>query len=150
MCSKDYQGDEQQASSSNCSFKTVVHVGQNLRGISQYDSRLYHPRRVKLLGGMSTCMYVSVVLTTTHPLEPSEGAFELTHGSACIIGWQSGLLDIVTAAPLFGGCHEQDTYGLKVVFCFRHYTASHYHHYARVLTCVENRVYLVEVCQTCC
>ena len=28
-------------------------------------------------------------------LEPSEGAFEMTHGSACIIGWESGLLDIV-------------------------------------------------------
>ena len=27
------------------------------------------------------------------PLEPSEGAFELTHGSACIIGWWSGLPD---------------------------------------------------------
>ena len=27
------------------------------------------------------------------PLEPSEGAFELTHGSACIIGWLSGLPD---------------------------------------------------------
>ena len=23
----------------------------------------------------------------SYPLEPSEGAFELTHGSACIIGW---------------------------------------------------------------
>ena len=28
-------------------------------------------------------------------LDPSEGPFELTHGSACIIGWQSRLLDIL-------------------------------------------------------
>ena len=28
-------------------------------------------------------------------------------------------------------------YGLKVVFCFRHFTAYHYHHSARVLTGVK-------------
>ena len=28
-------------------------------------------------------------------------------------------------------------YGLKVVFCFRHFTAFHYHHYARLLTATE-------------
>ena len=39
---------------------------------------------------------------------------------------------------VFGVCHGQDTCGLKVVFCFRHFTASHYNHYARVLTGVEN------------
>ena len=38
----------------------------------------------------------------------------------------------------FWGCHGHDTYDLKVVFCFRHFTASHYHHYARVLTGIEN------------
>ena len=30
---------------------------------------------------------------------------------------------------VIGGIH----YGLKVVFCFRHFTAFHYHHYARLL-----------------
>ena len=29
-------------------------------------------------------------------------------------------------------------YGLKVVFCFRHFTAYHYNHEARVLTSIEN------------
>ena len=38
-------------------------------------------------------------------------------------------------------------YGLKVVFCFRHFTASHYHHDAHVNA---YKVYLVEVCLTCC
>ena len=34
-------------------------------------------------------------------------------------------------------CHRQNTYGLKVVFCFRHFTALHYHHCARLLTGTE-------------
>ena len=40
------------------------------------------------------------------PLEPSEGAFELTHGSACIIGWLSGLPVslISTYIAQFMGC----------------------------------------------
>ena len=40
-------------------------------------------------------------------------------------------------------------YGLKVVFCFKHFTAFHYHHYARLLTSTEYVSmfveYLVEV-----
>ena len=39
-------------------------------------------------------------------LEPSEGAFELTHGSACINGWKSWLLDILISHYFaqFMGC----------------------------------------------
>ena len=29
-------------------------------------------------------------------------------------------------------------YGRMVVFCYRHFTVSHYHHYARLLTGIEN------------
>ena len=39
-------------------------------------------------------------------LEPSEGAFEQTHWSACIIGWKSGFLDIwfpLILPSLWGG-----------------------------------------------
>ena len=40
------------------------------------------------------------------PLEPSEGAFELMHGPACIIGWYSGLLHILISPYIaqFMGC----------------------------------------------
>ena len=70
-----------------------------------------------------------------------QGAFELTHGSSCSIGWNSGMLDIFIPPYIaqlmrcvIGGIH----YGLKVVFCFKHFTASHYHHDARLLTCIEH------------
>ena len=38
---------------------------------------------------------------------------------------------------VYGVCHRQNTYGLKVVFCFRHFTAFHCHHCARLLTGTE-------------
>ena len=68
------------------------------------------------------------------------GAFELTHGSAYIIGWFSGLPDslISTYMAQFMGCViGKIHYGLKVVFCLRHFIAFHYHHYARLLTGTE-------------
>ena len=74
------------------------------------------------------------------PLEPSEGAFELTHGSACIIGWYSGLPDslISTYIAQFMRCAiGRIHYDLKVVFCFWHFTAFHYHHYTILLTGTE-------------
>ena len=52
--------------------------------------------------------------------------------------WVVGYCNLPLLLHIFGLCHGQDTYGLKVVFCFRHFTASHYHHYASVLTGVEN------------
>ena len=56
-----------------------------------------------------------------------------------VVIWVAGYCDPPTSyCTVFGVCHGQETYGLKVVFCFRHFTASHYHHYARVLTGVEN------------
>ena len=74
------------------------------------------------------------------PLEPSEGAFELTHGSACIIGWESGLSDNLISTYftqfmwfVIGRIH----YGLIVVFGFIHITAFHYHHCARQHTGTE-------------
>ena len=73
-------------------------------------------------------------------LEPSEGAFELTHGSARIDGWKSGLLDILIfpyIAQFMRCVMSKIHYGLKVVSCFRHFTASHYHHDTRLLTGVE-------------
>ena len=60
--------------------------------------------------------------------------------SACIIGWWSGLPDslISTYIAQFIGCViGKIHYGLKVVFCFRHFTAFHYHHYTRLLTGTE-------------
>ena len=38
---------------------------------------------------------------------------------------------------VYGVCHRQNTYGPKVVFCFRHFTALHYHNCARLLTGTE-------------
>ena len=39
----------------------------------------------------------------------------------------------------FMGCVlDRVHYSLKVVFCLRHFTASHYHHYASMLTGVEH------------
>ena len=73
--------------------------------------------------------------------DPSEGAFELTYGSACIIGWQSGLLDglISTYIVQFMGCViGRIHYGLKVVFCLRHFTAFHYHHHTRLLMDIDH------------
>ena len=46
----------------------------------------------------------------------SEGAFELAHGYACIIGWQSGLLDILTS-PLC--CTVHGVIISSVVVCLR-------------------------------
>ena len=70
-------------------------------------------------------MFVPPVLNTVEPsvcvLGGGGGAFELTHGSACIIGWCSGLLDILIPASFiahFMGCVIGRIYnGLKVVFC---------------------------------
>ena len=74
-------------------------------------------------------------------LEPSEGAFKLTYGSACIIGWKSGFLDI-SVSPYIAQCMwcviGRIHYGLRVVFYLRHFTASHYHDDARLLTGVED------------
>ena len=39
-------------------------------------------------------------------------------------------------------------FGLKVVFCFRHFTAFHYHHFARLLTGIEY-IY-INVCTVSC
>ena len=55
-----------------------------------------------------------------------------------VVIWVAGYCNPTLYSPVFVVCHGQDTYGLKVVFCFRHFTASHYHHYSRVLTGVEN------------
>ena len=55
-----------------------------------------------------------------------------------VVIWVAGYCNPPLYCTVFGVCHGQDTYGLKVVFCFRHFTASHYHHYARVPTGVEN------------
>ena len=58
------------------------------------------------------------------------GAFELTHGSAYIIGWQPGLLDslISTYIAQFMGCViSRIHHGPKVVFYLRHFTVFHYY-----------------------
>ena len=65
------------------------------------------------------------------------GTFELTKGSACIIGLSDSLISPYIA-QFFGCVIGWIHYGLKVVFCFRHFTASHYHHYARLLTGIEH------------
>ena len=75
------------------------------------------------------------------PLAPSEGVFELTHGSACIIGLYSGFLDnlISTYITQFIGCViSRIHYGLKLVFYFRHFTVFHYHHYSRLIAGTEH------------
>ena len=78
----------------------------------------------------------------------------MTHGSACIIGWESGLPDSLIStyiiAQFMGFVIGRIHYGLMVVFCFRHITAFHYHHCARQLTGTEYiYMFLVEVCLTC-
>ena len=83
------------------------------------------------------------------PLAPSGGAFELTHGSACIIGWQSGLLDSLIStyiAQSMGYVINRIHYGLKVVFNFRHFTVFHYHHYARLIAGNKH----IDVCRLSC
>ena len=57
------------------------------------------------------------------PLEPNKEAYQLTHGSACIIRWQAGLPDILISpyiAQFMGGVTDMIHYGLKVEFCFRY------------------------------
>ena len=49
----------------------------------------------------------------------------------------AGYCNIPLYCTVFGVYHGHDTYGLKVVFCLRHFTTSHCHNYARVLTGVE-------------
>ena len=70
-----------------------------------------------------------------------QGAFELTYGSACIVGWWSGLLDSLISTYIvhfmrcvIGRIH----YGLKIVFCFKHFTAFHYHHHTRPLMGIDH------------
>ena len=87
-----------------------------------------------------------------HPLRwlpPHEKTISNWSLSACIIGWLSRLPDnsISTSIAQFmwfviGRIH----YGLKVVFCFRRFTAFHYHHYARLLTDIEH----INVCRVSC
>ena len=101
------------------------------------------------------CVKVDAPLTLASPLTrkksnrgwpgfllyPSEGAFELTYGSVCFIGWWSGLHDslISTYIVQFMGCViGRIHYGLKVVFCFRHFTAFHYHHHTRLLMGIDH------------
>ena len=72
--------------------------------------------------------------------DPSEGAFELKYGSACIIGWWSGLLDSLISTYIvqfMGYVIGRIHYGLKVVFCLRHFTAFHYHHHTRLLMSID-------------
>ena len=70
---------------------------------------------------LDPCVRVYVPLTLPPPhektkstwwpgslLKQGEGTFELTHGSACIIGWKSGLLDILISLYI-EVCHRQDT-----------------------------------------
>ena len=81
------------------------------------------------------------------PLAPSEGAFQLMHGHASIIGWSSRLLDIIISTYIaqFMGCViSRIHYGLKVVFYFRHFTVFHYHHYARLMAGTEHTYMSVE------
>ena len=57
--------------------------------------------------------------TPTPHDSPSKGAFELTHVSACMIGWKSGLLDILISPYIaqFMGCViGRIHYGPQVVF----------------------------------
>ena len=70
-----------------------------------------------------------------------------------LLGSNLGLISTYIAQ--FMGCViGRIHYGLKVVFCFRHFTAFHYHHYTRLLTGTEYIwlfvEYLVEVWLTCC
>ena len=67
-----------------------------------------------------------------------------------VVIWVAGYSNFPFIAP-FMGC-VRIHYGLKVVFCFRHFTASHDHHYARLCWIHVNacRAYLVELYLTCC
>ena len=89
--------------------------------------------------------------------DPSEGAFELTYGSACIIGWWSGLLHSLISiyiVQFMGWVIGRIHHGLKVVFCLRHFTAFHNHHHTRLLMDIDHMLMFVgclgEVWLTCC
>ena len=48
--------------------------------------------KIRLAGGSATTCLYSLNNLDGSPLDPSEGALELTHGSACIIGGNLGCL----------------------------------------------------------
>ena len=54
-----------------------------------------------------------------------------------VVIWVAGYSYFHVNCAVYGVCHRQNTYGLKVVSCLRHFTAFHYHHCARLLTGTE-------------
>ena len=70
------------------------------------------------------------------PLEPSDGHLNWRMGLPALLGgiWVSGKSNFHLYCAVYGVCHRQNTSALTVVFCFRHFTAFQYHHYARWLT----------------
>ena len=72
-------------------------------------------------------------------LSEARGHFNWRTGQPALLGGNLGCWILWPPPPppslycrVFGVCHGQDTYGLKVVYCFRHFTASHIHNYSRV------------------
>ena len=71
-----------------------------------------------------------------------------TDALVCLLGDSLGCWVVQFPHTLqFMGCViGRIHYGLKVVFCVRHFTAFHYHHYARLLTGTEH----INVCRLSC
>ena len=55
-----------------------------------------------------------------------------------VVIWVAGYFNPPYIAQFMGCVIGRIRYGLKVVFCFRHFTVYHYHHNSRVLTGIEN------------
>ena len=90
-------------------------------------------------------------------LSQARGAFELTHWSACIIGWKSGLLDILISPYIaqFMGCvigriHWPYSRILFLTFYCLPLSSWCKTAHRRWANVNASKVYLVEVCLTYC
>ena len=55
-----------------------------------------------------------------------------------VVIWVAGYFNFPLYCTVYGCVIGRIHYGLKVLFCFRHFTPSHYHHNAWLLTGVEH------------
>ena len=85
-------------------------------------------------------------------LNQTRGHLNWRVGLPALLGG-TGRFNFHLYCTVYGVCQGRIYYGLHVALCFRHFTAFHYHHCARLLTGIEHMYmfleYLVEVCLTC-
>ena len=111
----------------------------------------YHPHSVSTW--RDSCVRVYAPLTLASPLTKKQNRTRGTQlhlnqaggiwidAWVClhywVVIWVAGWSNFHLHCAVYGVCHRQNSYGLKVVFCLRHFTAFHYHHCARLLTGIE-------------